>query len=160
MEMIQSLVVVVIKFSSEVQQLRIDNETLKMQLRDLQQVPSHVPYTRLEAANNTAKSYRDVVCTVGGNPEAAVVPAPARISLPERSVVSGDNHSDCDFLTVVRKKRVTPSPVSTAAFANTTKKPRIAIIGVRSSSSISVVQKGVCGKSLFVSQFSPDVANL
>jgi hypothetical protein len=47
--------------------------------------------------------------------------------------------------------------VGTAAVANTTKKPRIAMIGVRSSSSLSVVQKRVSRKSLFVSRFSPDV---
>jgi hypothetical protein len=41
MELVQSLVVMVSKLSSEVQQLRIDNETLKTQLRDLQRVPSH-----------------------------------------------------------------------------------------------------------------------
>jgi hypothetical protein len=34
----------------------------------------------------------------------------------------GDNPSDGDFATVVRKKRVTQSPVGTAAAANTTKK--------------------------------------
>jgi hypothetical protein len=86
-----------------------------------------------------------------------MVTAPARISLPEWPIVSGDNPSDGDFVTVVREKRVTPSPVSTAAVANTTKKPRIAMIGVRSSYSLSVVQKRVNRKSLFVSRFSPDV---
>jgi hypothetical protein len=162
MEMVQSLVVMVSKLSSEVQQLRID-ETLKTQLRDLRQVPSHVPSTQGEAAscaiatNSTAKSYRDAVCAVGGNPEDAVVTALARNSLPEPSIVSGDNPSEGDFVTVVRKNRVTPSPVSTAAVANTTKIPRIAMIGVRSSSSLSVVQKRVRRKSLFVSRFSPDV---
>jgi hypothetical protein len=104
-----------------------------------------------------AKSYRDVVCAVTGKPEAAVVTAPARNSLPERSVVLGNNPSDGDFVMVVKKKRVTPSPVGTAAVANTTKKPRIAMIGVRNSSSLSVVQKRVRRKSLFVSRFSPDV---
>jgi hypothetical protein len=104
-----------------------------------------------------AKSYRDG-CVVSGKPEAAVVTAPARNSLPEWSIVLGDNPSDGDFVTVVREKRVTPSPVSTAAVASTTKKPRIAMIGVRSSSSLSVVQKRVHQKSLFVSWFSPDVA--
>jgi hypothetical protein len=44
MELVQSLVVMVSKLSSEVQQLRID-KTLKTQLCDLQQVPSHVPST-------------------------------------------------------------------------------------------------------------------
>jgi hypothetical protein len=44
MELVQSLVVMVSKLSCEVQQLRID-ETLKTQLRDLWQVPSHVPST-------------------------------------------------------------------------------------------------------------------
>jgi hypothetical protein len=134
MELVQSLVVIVSKLSSEVQQLRIDNETLKTQLCDLQQVPSHVPSTQREAAscaivtNTTAKSYRDVVCAVGGYPEAAVVTAPSRNSLPERSIASGDNPSDGDFVTVVRKKRVTPSPVGIAAVANTTKKTRIVMI--------------------------------
>jgi hypothetical protein len=40
---------------------------------------------------------------VGGKPEAAVVTAPARNSLPERSIVLGDNPSEGDFVTVVRK---------------------------------------------------------
>jgi hypothetical protein len=40
MDLVQFLVVMVSKLSSEVKQLRIDNETLKTQLRDLQQVPS------------------------------------------------------------------------------------------------------------------------
>jgi hypothetical protein len=123
MEMVQSLVVMVSKLSSEVQQLRT-NETLKTPLCDLQQVPSHVPSTRRDTAswtiatNSMAKSYRDVVCAVGGNPEAAMVTAPVRNSLPERSIVSDDNPSDGDFVTVVRKKWVTPSPVGTAAVAN------------------------------------------
>jgi hypothetical protein len=115
------------KLSSEVQQLRINNETLKTQLCDLQQVPSHVPSTRSTqreaaswtiATNSMAKSYRDVVCAVGGNPEAAVVTAPVRNSLPERSIASDDSPSVGDFVTVVRKKWVTPSPVGTAAVAN------------------------------------------
>jgi hypothetical protein len=89
-----------------------------------------------------AKSYRDVVCALGCNPEATVVTAPARISLPEQSIVSGDNSSDGDFVILVRKKQVTMSPVNTAALANTSKKPRIVMIEVRSSSSLSVVQKG------------------
>jgi hypothetical protein len=84
MEMVQSLVVMVSKLSSEVQQLRIDDDILKTQLRDLQQAPSHVPSTQCEAAssaianNATAKSYRDVACAVGGNPGATMVTAPAR----------------------------------------------------------------------------------
>jgi hypothetical protein len=41
-EMVQPLVVMVSKLRSEVQQLTIDNNTLKTQLRDLQQAPSHV----------------------------------------------------------------------------------------------------------------------
>jgi hypothetical protein len=72
MEMVQSLVVMVSKLNSEVQQPRIDNETMKT-LRNLQQAPSHVPSTRHEVASSaiankvTAKSYRDCVCTVGDN---------------------------------------------------------------------------------------------
>jgi hypothetical protein len=129
MEFVQSLVVMLSKFSSDMQQLEINNETLKTQLRDLQQVPSHVPSTQREAAscaiatNSTTKLYRGVVCAVGGNPEAAVITVPAGNSLPERSIVSGDNPSDGDFVMVVRKKQVTLSPVSTAAVANTTKNP-------------------------------------
>jgi hypothetical protein len=71
--------------------------------------------------------------------------------------LSGENISHGDFVTVVRKKQVTPSLINTAALRNATKKPRIAMIGVRSSSSLSVVQKRVCRISLFVSRFSPDV---
>jgi hypothetical protein len=88
-----------------------------------------VSSTRCEAAScaiatkSMAKSYRDVVCAVSANPEAAVVTAPGRISLHERSIVSGDNPSDGDFVTVRRKKRVTPSPVGTAAVADITKNP-------------------------------------
>jgi hypothetical protein len=71
--------------------------------------------------------------------------------------LTGENFSDGGFVTVVRKERVSPSPVNPSATASTTKKPRIAMIGVRSSSSLSVVQKRVRRKSLFVSRFSPDV---
>jgi hypothetical protein len=78
------------------------------------------------------------MCALGGNPEIAMVTAPARISLPEWSIVSGNNPSDGYFVMVVRKKQVTLSPVSTAAVPNTTKEPRIAMIGLRSSSSLSV----------------------
>jgi hypothetical protein len=157
-----SLVVMVSKLSSEVTQLRF-NETLKTQLCDLQQVPSHVPSTQQDAAscaiatNSTAKSYRDVVCALSGKPDTAVVTALATNSLPEQSIVLGDNPSDGDFVTVVRKKQITPYPVSTAAVANTTKEPWIVMTGVRSSSSLSVVQMRVCRKSLFVSRFSLDV---
>jgi hypothetical protein len=42
--------------------------------------------------------------------------------------VSGDKPSDGDFVTVIKKKQVTPSYVTTADAANTTKKPRIAMI--------------------------------
>jgi hypothetical protein len=74
MKMVQSLVMMVSTLSSEVQQLRIDSDTLKTQLRDLQQAPSHVPSIQREAVSSaiantaTAKSYRDVVCAVRGNP--------------------------------------------------------------------------------------------
>jgi hypothetical protein len=60
-------------------------------------------------------------------------------------------------LPVVKKKRLTPLPVNTAAVASTTKEPRVAMIGMRSYSSLSVVQKRVWTKSLFVSWFSPEV---
>jgi hypothetical protein len=56
-----------------VQQLRMDNDALKMQLRDIHQAPSHVPIIREAVssaiANNVAaKSYRDVVCAAVGKP--------------------------------------------------------------------------------------------
>ena len=163
MEMVQSIVVMLSNLSSEVKQLRIDNEAMKMQLREFQQAPSHVQPTRREAGTSTslaAKSYRDVVCAVNGNPSVPKVAAPGINSLPEPSVVTGENPSGGDFVTVVKKKRVAPSPVSTVhAVANTSKKPRVAMIGVRSSSSLSVVQKRVRMKSLFVSRFSPDVTS-
>jgi uncharacterized protein with von Willebrand factor type A (vWA) domain len=75
-EMVKSLVVMVSKFSSEVRQLRIGNETLMTQLRAQQQPLAHVPSIRNEAAlsaaanNATAESHRDVVCVAGGNPAA------------------------------------------------------------------------------------------
>jgi hypothetical protein len=163
MNMVKSLVAMVSKLSSEVQQLRNDNETLKIQLRDLHQAPSHMPLIRREVASSaagnsaTAKSYRDVVASMGGNPGATVVSAPPRNSVPESSIVTGEITPDDGFVTVLRKKRVNPSPVSTSAISNTTKKPRIPMIGVRSSSSLSVVQKRLRRKSLFVSRFSPEV---
>jgi hypothetical protein len=82
----------VTKFSSEVHLLRIDNDTLKKQLYDLQQPhPSpHVPPTRREAASSAvAKSYRDVLCAVDGNPRATAVTAPARSPIPEPAIVTG-----------------------------------------------------------------------
>jgi hypothetical protein len=55
------------------------------------------------------------VCTVGGNPAST---ASARSFLPDPSIVAGANTSDTDFVTVVRKKRVSPSAVSPSAAAN------------------------------------------
>jgi hypothetical protein len=60
MEMIRSLLVMVFKLRSEVQQLRIDNDALKTQLRelqqaqlrDLQQAPCHVPSLQREAVSS------------------------------------------------------------------------------------------------------------
>jgi hypothetical protein len=141
MEMVRSQLVTVSKLSSEVQQLRMDNDALKMQLRNIQQAPSHVPIIQREAvssamANNVAaKSYRDVVCAAVGNPGATTVAAPARNFLPESSIVTGETPSDGDFVTVVRKKRISPSPVNTPVVASTTKTPRVPMSGVRSSSS-------------------------
>jgi hypothetical protein len=89
---------------------------------------------------------------VGGNPSVGKVADPVVIPLPEPSIVSGG-----DFKRVVRKKRFTPSPVNTAAVTSTTKKPRVTMIGVKNSSSLSGVQKSVCMKSLSVSRFFPDV---
>jgi hypothetical protein len=86
---------------------------------------------------------------VGGNPGATV---PDRNFLPDLSIVTGENTSDGDFVTLVRKKRVNNSAV-----ANTTKKPMIPTIGVRNSSSLSVVQKMARRKSVPVSLFSPVV---
>lgn len=43
MEIVKSSVITVSKLSNEEQQLRIDNEILKTQLRDLQEAPSHEP---------------------------------------------------------------------------------------------------------------------
>jgi hypothetical protein len=98
----------------------MDNDALKMQLRNIQQAPSHVPIIQGEAAssaianNAVAKSYRDVVCAAVGNPGATTVAAPARNLLPESSIETGENPSGGDFVTVVRKKRISPSPVNTA----------------------------------------------
>jgi hypothetical protein len=160
MDIVKSSVVMVSKLSSEMQQLRIDNETLKTQLRHLQQASSHVPSIRREVAssvaanNTTVKSYRDVVCTMGGNPGAT---APARNFLPQSSIVTGEIFSDGDFVTVVRRKLVSSSHINPPAITNTTKKPKIPLIGARSCSSPSVVQKRVCRKSLFVSQIFLEV---
>ncbi|PNF19828.1 hypothetical protein B7P43_G12505 [Cryptotermes secundus] len=96
MEMVHSIVVMLSNLSSEVKQLRIDNEAMKMQLREFQQAPSHVQPTRREAGTSTslaAKSYRDVVCAVNGNPSVPKVAAPGINSLPEPSVVTGENPS-------------------------------------------------------------------
>jgi hypothetical protein len=83
MQTVKSLVTIVPKLSSEVQQLRIDNETWKTQLRDLQQASSHVPSIRREVASSAAtKSCRDVACAVGGNTGATAVTAPDRNFLP------------------------------------------------------------------------------
>jgi hypothetical protein len=159
MEMVQTLVEMLSNLTSEVKQLRIDNEAMKVQLRELQQAPSHVQSTQREAATSaitTAKSYRDV-CAESGSPSVAKVTAPGMNSLPEPSVVTGETPSGGDFVTVVKKKRLASALVSSVA--NTSKKPRVAMIGVRSSSSLSVVQKRVRMKSLFVSRFSPDVTS-
>ncbi|XP_023708051.1 synaptosomal-associated protein 25 [Cryptotermes secundus] len=106
---------------------------MKLQLRELQQAPSHVQSTRREAATSataTAKSYRDVVWAVNGNPSVSKATAPGMNSLPEPSVVTGENPSGGDFVTVVKKKRVAPSLVNTVnTVANTSKKRRVAMIG-------------------------------
>jgi hypothetical protein len=91
---------------------------------------------------------------MGGNPGAT---APAGNFLPHSSIVTGENFSYGDFVTVVRKKSVSSSPVNSPAITSITKKWRISLIGVRRSSSLSVVQKRVCRKFLFVSQISLEV---
>lgn len=84
MQMVKSLVRMVSKLASEVQQLIIDNETLKTQLCDLQQVSSHVPSTPREVAssavekNAATKSCTVVACAVGDNTGVTVVTAPDR----------------------------------------------------------------------------------
>jgi hypothetical protein len=78
--------------------------------------------------------------------------APSRYSLPVPSIVSGEKTSEGDFVTVVSKKRVAPSSVNIAA-ANTTKNPRVAMIGVRSSSSLFFRREYVGG--LFLSLVFP-----
>jgi hypothetical protein len=150
MEMVKSLVAMVSKFSSEVQQ-----------------APSHVPSIRrkfassVTANNATANSCRGVVlvCALGGEAGATVVTALATNFLPESSIVTAENSSDGDYVTIVRKKRVTPSPVHTSTVANTTTKYRMLTIRVRSSSSFPVVQK-VCRKPLFASRVSPGVTTI
>jgi hypothetical protein len=67
--------------------------------------------------------------------------------------------SDCDFVTVVRKKQISPSPVNASAIANTKRNHRIRMIGVRSFSHLSVVHKSVSRKSLFVSLFAIEVTS-
>jgi hypothetical protein len=67
--------------------------------------------------------------------------------------VTGEKFSDGDFVTVLREKPVSLSPVNLSAIINTTKKPRTPVIGVRSS----VMQQRVCRKSPFVSQISLEV---
>jgi hypothetical protein len=68
---------------------------------------------------------------VDGNPGATAVTAPAKNFLPEPSIVKGENPSEGDFVMVVRKE-VNPSPVNTAAVANTRNKLRTALTGVGS----------------------------
>jgi hypothetical protein len=96
-------------------------------------------------------------CAVNGKPSVTKVIAPALNSLPELSVVTSETPSCGHFVIAVKKKGVAPSPANTVA--NSTMKPRVATIGVRSSSSLSVVQKRVRMKSLFVSRFSPNVTS-
>jgi hypothetical protein len=152
MEMVKSLVDMVSTLVSEVQPLKTDNHALKTQLRDLQQVPSmrceatssvRSP-TSASASTAMKKSYRNIVCAVDG--------------CPGSTIVTGVHPSKDDFVTVVTKKRVNPSAVnSISSDPNSTKKPRMGMIGVRNSSSLPVVEKKVRMKSLFVSRFSPDV---
>jgi hypothetical protein len=87
------------------------------------------------------KSHRDVVCAVGGNPGAIAVTARARNFVPKSSIVTGENFSDGGFVTVVRKERVSPSPVNPSAIATTTNKSRIPMIGVRSYSYLCCAEK-------------------
>jgi hypothetical protein len=122
MEMVRSLVDIVSTLSSEVHQLRVDNETLKTQLRDLQQAPStHRELAPCAGATNAKiKSCRVFLCPAGGNP-ATVSPAPTRNLLPE-STGSSVNPTSGEFITVRRKTRETPSAVNTAIVATSAKK--------------------------------------
>jgi hypothetical protein len=108
-----------------------------------------MPSTRCAVATSaTAKSYRDAVCTVGGNPDAT---APARTYVTRSSIVASEIASDGDIVIVNIKTRVSPStvnPVNPSAIANTTKKRRILMAGVTCSSSLSVVQKEKAGRFL------------
>jgi hypothetical protein len=82
---------------------------------------------------------------MGCNPGATAVTSPAKDFVPESSVVTCENYYG--FVTVLRKKLVSPSPVNPSATVYTANKPRIHIIGVISSSSLSVMQKTVRRKS-------------
>jgi hypothetical protein len=112
-----------------------------------------VPSRRHEAAspaianNTTAKSYRNIVCSVGGNPDAATVTSPATNFLTE----PGENPSYGDFVAIVKKKLVTPSPVNSTSVTNITKKLRITVIGVRHSSSISLLCRRKSAEGPFLS---------
>ena len=78
-----------------------------------------------------------------GNPSDVMVAAPSVNSLPEPSIMTGENPSGGDFITVVKKKRVAPALVNTAnTVASTSKKPRVAMIGVRRSSSLCCAEEG------------------
>jgi hypothetical protein len=72
-------------------------------------------------------------------------------------MVTGEKSSDGDFVIVVMIKRVSRFCVNPSAIASSTKKPRIPTIGVRSSSSLSVMRQRSAGSLLLPLNFSPEV---
>jgi hypothetical protein len=112
MEMVKSLIEMVTKLSCEVQEIKSDNTTLKLQLQDLHQFRIPAPSISTKALLSThdaaAKTYRDVLTSGGGHPASTAVPSgPNRqTSLPASSVMARDTQAADGFITVLGKRNV------------------------------------------------------
>ena len=166
--LIESLVGMVSKLTEEVANLKNDNVSLKDEIKSLHRLIQTAPgtYTASEqrvlpavmSSKDMVTSQRVPLSAPSSETQPPIVPAATTLAgLSYRDVLAaGSSPPDAEGFTIVRSKRVTPTAVNTAAVATSSRKPRVAMIGAGSSSSLSVVQKRRT-KSLFVSRFSPDV---
>jgi hypothetical protein len=171
MQMVKSLVELVTVLSSEVQQLRIDNDTLKLQIRDLKQVPStQSPMPSM--ATGAPVSYRDVLASANGHPVTTKlnvqpsVPAVASSTqghprpskqrlLPEPAI----DTQQVDGFRTVKGKRMNGNQPPSSGMPNPPARSRALLFGNKNGSSLETVPKKVRTRALFVSRFSPQVSS-
>jgi hypothetical protein len=161
---IENLVEMVHKLTEEVGLLRRDNEYLRMKIEGIytearprlsssvqDSLPRWDVTSSSDLKDNVPKTYKDAL-SAGRGPRAApvsavIVPPKTAINEMHSEPTVGPGHSvsstllpgssDDGFVTVARKRRIELPDSST----NSSKKLRPAMIGVRSSTSLSVVAK-------------------